>query len=130
MTAQSSILAQPKRTNPHSDGADVYDDGHLRVEHSNYYVACRGHSLQLPRKEFLIVSRLARNVERVVAAEEIWRAAWGASVEFNAESLHVHIYRLRRKLASHSLAIETMVGVGYRLHVARMNTNGDASVVR
>ncbi len=63
---------------------DSYDDGHLRVEHDNYYIACRGERLQLPRKEFLIVSRLARNVERIVAAEEIWRAGWGASAEFNA----------------------------------------------
>lgn len=103
-----------------SAAPDVYDDGHLRVEHDNYYLACRGESLQLPRKEFLIVSRLARNVERIVAAEEIWRAAWGANAEFNAESLHVHIYRLRRKLAVYNLTIETMVGVGYRLHVARI----------
>jgi DNA-binding response OmpR family regulator len=122
MPAQSSTLVQPSRANRNTNGTDVYDDGHLRVEHSNYYIACGGHSLQLPRKEFLIISRLARNVERTVAAEEIWRAAWGAGAELNAESLHVHIYRLRRKLAAHNLAIETMVGVGYRLHVARANT--------
>lgn len=101
--------------------ANVYDDGRLRVEHDNYYVACGGHALSLPRKEFLIVSRLARNVERIVAAEEIWHSAWGAGAEFNAESLHVHIYRLRRKLAVHNLQIETMVGVGYALRVEATN---------
>lgn len=97
--------------------AEIYDNGYLRVEHDNYYVACAGRALSLPRKEFLIVSRLARNVERIVAAEEIWRAAWGAGARFNAESLHVHIYRLRRKLAAHNLQIETMIGVGYALRV-------------
>jgi DNA-binding response OmpR family regulator len=95
--------------------AEVYDDGHLRVEHDNYYVACDGHPLRLPRKEFLIISRLARNPERIVPSEELWRHAWGAQAAFNPESLHVHIYRLRRRLAPFGLRIDTMVNVGYRL---------------
>ena len=94
---------------------NVYDDGHLRVEHDNYYVTVAGRVLKLPRKEFLIMSRLARNVERIVESEELWQHAWGPSVPFNAESLHVHIYRLRRRLESFGLRIETMVSVGYRL---------------
>jgi two-component system alkaline phosphatase synthesis response regulator PhoP len=98
-------------------GADlsVYDDGRLRVEHDNYYVACGGHTLQLPRKEFLLLSRLARNPQRIVASEELWQHAWPRAVAFNAESLHVHIYRLRRRLSPFDLHIETMVNVGYRL---------------
>jgi len=95
--------------------ASVYDDGRLRVEHDNYYVACGGSALQLPRKEFLILSRLARNAQRIVSSEDIWQHAWPASAAFNAESLHVHIYRLRRRLSPFDLHIETMVNVGYRL---------------
>lgn len=94
---------------------DVYDDGYLRVEHDNYYAACGDEVLRLPRTEFLLLSRLARGAERVVRAEELWRHAWGAAKPYNAESLHVHIYRLRHKLASFGLRIETMVNVGYRL---------------
>ena len=93
----------------------VYDDGHLRVEHDNYYVSLGGQVLKLARKEFLILSRLAQGAERIVASEELWRHAWGLRAPFNAESMHVHIYRLRRKLAPHGLRIETMVNVGYRL---------------
>ena len=94
---------------------DVYDDGHLRVEHSNYYVACRGIPLNLPRTEFLIISRLARSPERVVSSEELWHHAWAEHKPFNPVSLHVYIYRLRRKLELHGLKIDTMVNVGYRL---------------
>ena len=98
--------------------AGVYDDGHLRVEHDNYYVSLNGRALKLPRKEFLIISRLARNPERIVASEELWQHAWGGRAPFNAESLHVHIYRLRRRLAPHRVEIDTMVNVGYRLLAA------------
>ncbi|HLL13792.1 MAG TPA: helix-turn-helix domain-containing protein [Pyrinomonadaceae bacterium] len=95
--------------------AGVYDDGRLRVEHDNYYAACGASALRLPRKEFLILSRLAQNAQRVVSAEDIWRHAWPPPSPLNAESLHVHIYRLRRRLAPFHIHIETMINVGYRL---------------
>jgi DNA-binding response OmpR family regulator len=111
------MAAEPPHFAQTSRGSDacVYDDGHLCVEHENYYVACAGQALRFRRAEFLLLSRLARNAERVVRAEELWRHAWGDSKPYNAESLHVHVYRLRAKLAPFGVRIETMVNVGYRL---------------
>lgn len=94
---------------------DVYDDGYLRVEHRNYYVACKRVSLKLPRTEFLIFSRLVRTPNRIVTSDELWTSVWGTNKPLNSESLHVYIYRLRAKLAEFGLQIETMVNVGYRL---------------
>jgi len=106
-------LAERKSQRPFAE--DVFDDGYLRVEHKNYYVSCAGHSLKLPRAEFLILSRLARSPDRIVTAEELWEHAWGTVKPLNSESLHVYIYRLRSKLTPYDLAIDTMVNVGYRL---------------
>jgi DNA-binding response OmpR family regulator len=97
---------------------DVYDDGYLRIEHKNYYLACGGHTVYLPRTEFLLISRLARSVERAVSAEELWHYARGNEKPFNSESLHVFMYRLRGKLLPHKLRIDTVVNVGYRLVVS------------
>ena len=94
---------------------DIYDDGYLRVEHRNYYVACGGTPLKLPRTEFLIFSRLARTPNRIVTADDLWSSVWADNKPLNSESLHVYIYRLRTKLAEFGLQIETMVNVGYRL---------------
>lgn len=94
---------------------DVYDDGRLIVEHDNYYVSCDGQALGFRRAEFLLLSRLAQNAGRVVKAEELWQYVWGESKPYNAESLHVHVYRVRNKLAPFGVQIETMVNVGYRL---------------
>ncbi len=102
---------------------DVYDDGYLRVEHKNYYVTCGGQSLKLPRTEFLILSRLARSPERIVTAEELWEYAWGGDKPVNMESLHVYIYRLRNKLNTCKISIDTMVNVGYRLLLANPQAN-------
>lgn len=94
---------------------DIYDDGYLRVEHRNYYVACDGVPLKLPRTEFLIFSRLTRTPNRIVTADDLWSSVWGTNKPLNSESLHVYIYRLRAKLSAFGLQIETMVNVGYRL---------------
>lgn len=113
MSLAETSLAERQGQNSSAD--DVYDDGYLRVEHKNYYVACAGQSIKLPRTEFLILSRLARSLERIVTAEDLWEYAWGNDKPLNHESLHVYIYRLRSKLVPYNLSIDTMVNVGYRL---------------
>ncbi len=116
MVLDETSLVDRKDENPAT--GDVYDDGFLRVEHRNYYVACGGQSIKLPRTEFLIFARLARSPERIVSAEELWENAWGNDKPLNTESLHVYIYRLRSKIVPYNLRIETMVNVGYRLLLA------------
>lgn len=127
------------KTNPRADGAPpptaaaVYDDGRLRVEHDNYFVTCDGQELKFPRTEFLLLSRLARSMARFVRAEELWRHAWGDRKPYNSESLHVHIYRLRGKLAPLDIQIETMINVGYRLFADNNNhlaATGDSTDAR
>lgn len=97
------------------EDADVFDDGYLRIEHANYYLTCDGQPVYLPRVEFLLVSRLARSIERVVPSEDLWRAAWGDDKPVNYGSLHVYIHRLRHKLQPYNLQIDVLVNVGYRL---------------
>lgn len=113
MSLVESTIAD--RQNQSTSTDDVYDDGYLRVEHKAYYVSCAGNSIRLPRTEFLIFSRLVRSPERIVTAEELWEYAWGSDKPLNTESLHVYIYRLRNKLTTYKLTIDTMVNVGYRL---------------
>jgi len=113
MSLREMSLTEQKNQN--GTGDDVYDDGYLRVEHKNYYVACAGTPLKLPRTEFLIFSRLSRTPDRIVTAGDLWESVWGGDKPLNTESLHVYIYRLRAKLHVFGLQIETMVNVGYRL---------------
>ena len=108
-------MSVTEQKNPSGIAGDVYDDGYLRVEHKNYYVACGGTPLKLPRTEFLIFSRLSRTPDRIVTAGDLWESVWGSDKPLNTESLHVYIYRLRAKLNIHGLQIETMVNVGYKL---------------
>jgi DNA-binding response OmpR family regulator len=93
----------------------VYDDGCLRVEYDNYFVACKGRYLDLRKTEFLLVSRLSRNIERVVAFQDLWEHAWPAGKPLNLASLHVYMHKVRRKVAGSGLRIDNMINVGYSL---------------
>lgn len=121
MSAAETAL--PDRSPLDQLSEEVYDDGYLRVEHNNYYLACGGQAIYLPRTEFLLISRLARSVERAVSAEELWRYARGSEKPVNSESLHVFMYRLRNKLLPHKLRIDTVVNVGYRLVMSGANSS-------
>jgi DNA-binding response OmpR family regulator len=113
MSALESTLPNQIVTTPSTE--DVYDDGYLRIEHRNYYLACAGKVIYLPRTEFRLISCLVRCVDRVVTAEDLWRYARDADKPFNSESLHVFVYRLRQKLLRYNVRIDTVVNVGYRL---------------
>lgn len=113
MSVAESALRDRPLQNPSAD--DLYDDGYLRIEHKNYYLTCGGRPIHLPRTEFLLISCLARSVDRAVSAEELWRYARSTAKPFNSESLHVYMYRLRSKLLPYKIRIDTLVNVGYRL---------------
>jgi DNA-binding response OmpR family regulator len=108
---------------------EVYDDGCLRVEYGTYFVACKGNHLDLTKKEFLLVFRLARNIERIVTFQDLWEHAWPVGKPLNRQSLHVYMCKVRGKLAEYGLRIENMINVGYSLAhgecCARTSGGGD-----
>jgi DNA-binding response OmpR family regulator len=95
---------------------DVYDDGHLHIEHSFYFASIDESVLTLTRKEFLLLSILARCIEeRIVPSELLWKQIWGPDEAFNSQTLRVHLCNLRKKILPFGLNVKSMVGVGYSL---------------
>jgi two-component system phosphate regulon response regulator PhoB len=127
MASEPSSVVDHLNQTGNDQTLNVYDDGYLRIEHDNFYVSCAGKHVALPLKEFLIFSRLARNVERVITSKEIWRSAWGSEAPYNSLSLRVHIHRLRRTLIPFGVQIQSMVGVGYRLSIGESGGRDDVT---
>lgn len=101
-----------------TDGAEaahaVYDSGVLVIDPASFSVKCRGNEVRLTRKEFALLSELARNSGRVLTREALLDRVWGMNYYGDSRTLDVHIRRLRQKLGDPSL-IETVTGIGYRL---------------
>lgn len=91
--------------------------GRLAMDPSQHAVFSGGRSQTLTPTEFRLLAALAARPGRVLARQELIRAAWpyGAIVQEN--TLDVYIARIRRKLAGLPGAptIGTLHGVGYRL---------------
>ena len=125
MLGEDKLPGYPVLNISEADAA-VYDDGYLRVEHDKFYVACAGKPLyNLTRKEFLILSRLVREIGRPVAQQEIWGFAWKGEAKFNRDTLRVQVANLRRKLSPFGLDIVASVHVGYRLMSSAKRAEGD-----
>ena len=92
----------------------VFDNGTLRIDPSTFSVRFQGRDLRMTRKEFALLSELARNQGRVLTRETLLDRVWGATYYGDSRTLDVHIRRLRQKLGD-STVIETVTGIGYRL---------------
>lgn len=71
--------------------------------------------LNLPRKEFKLLSLLTSRPSRVFTREEIFDQLWGSDVFVGDRTIDVYIRKLREKIGDES--IKTIKGVGYKFEV-------------
>ena len=89
----------------------------ITLDHRRFKVKRAGQEIKLRPKEFAILEYLMQHPEVVISREELRRAIWQTNEEAWANSLDVHINRLRHKLDKPfgvSL-IKTVHGRGYLL---------------
>jgi len=92
----------------------VYDDGQLQIDFENFTVRLRGNEIKLTRKEFELLTALARRPGRVLTHDYLLETVWGLNYYGESRTLNVHVQRLRLKLGDARDYIDTVIGVGYR----------------
>ena len=100
-----------------SEGNLVYQG--LELDRENFCV--RVDQTELPkitRQEFSILELLLKHPKKVFSKEEIFEYAWGEAYMGETKTLDVHISNIRKKIKSVTSKeyIETILGIGYRLH--------------
>jgi DNA-binding response OmpR family regulator len=110
------LLARVRAVLRRAEGAPSshYEDERLRVHFDDMRVSCGGAEVKLTRKEFGLLSALARRPGRVATRNQLLDEVWGQQYYGDTRTLDVHIRRLRQKLGACGECIETVVGVGYR----------------
>jgi DNA-binding response OmpR family regulator len=106
------------------------DAGELRIRDLTIDLGARrawraGQELELTRKEFDLLVRLARDVGRVVSRETLMSDVWDINWFGSTKTLDVHIAVLRRKLGDDPTTptyIHTVRGVGFRLAEAKVHS--------
>jgi two-component system alkaline phosphatase synthesis response regulator PhoP len=87
-----------------------FEDMHIDLE--KYQVRINNKRLDLPRKEFELLSLLASKPGKVFTRDEIMDKIWGTEVIVGGRTIDVHIRKLREKIGEQR--IKTMKGVGYK----------------
>jgi DNA-binding response OmpR family regulator len=80
---------------------------------------CKGHEVDLTRKEFDLLLYLVLNHDKVLTRQQLYEHIWGNLLDdqYDSNFIDVHIKNLRKKLNQHAPSpwLETVRGVGYRV---------------
>ncbi len=87
--------------------------GNLVLDREKYLVMRDAEEINLPKKEFELLSLLISVPGKVFTREEIFSKVWGDDVIVGDRTIDVHIRKLREKLGDHY--IKTVKGVGYKV---------------
>lgn len=93
----------------------VIEIGQLIINRINYSVNNNGVNLVMPKKEFELLSFLAKHPNKVFNRDELLEKVWGIDVYVVERTVDVHIRKLREKIPEHY--IKTLKGVGYMFSI-------------
>jgi DNA-binding response OmpR family regulator len=91
--------------------------GRVAIDRASRRVTVDGRRVQLTRREWTVLERLARRPDAVVSKSQLEDALYAFGEEIESNAVEVHVSRLRKKLG-HAL-ISTTRGVGYALDTGR-----------
>ena len=86
--------------------------GDIEIDRERYMVVKGGNEIQLPRKEFELMSLLVSKPGRVFKREEILSKVWGNDTIVGDRNIDVHIRKMREKIGDDYF--KTIKGIGYK----------------
>jgi two-component system phosphate regulon response regulator PhoB len=98
---------------PAGDGA--LEVGAIRLHPEAHEAFVGGEELVLTPTEFRLLKLLMERQGRTQSRARLLADVWGYSQDVDSRTVDTHVRRLRKKLGSAADAVETVVGVGYRM---------------
>lgn len=111
----SRIKALLRRYGQNSKPKSIQEFGNLKIDLDKYQVKVKKSKLDLPRKEFELLTLLTSRPGKVFHRDEILDRIWGNEVVVGGRTIDVHIRKLREKIGDKY--IKTVKGVGYKFEV-------------
>lgn len=88
--------------------------GSLRIDPAAFRAWVDQGELDLTLLEFKLLLALYENRDRVQTRAELLERAWGVGVSITTRTVDTHVKRLRDKLGSAGVYVQTVRGIGYR----------------
>lgn len=88
----------------------------IKLNTDTYESYCDGSQIQLTVSEFKILSELIRNQDKILTRDHLVRHVQGEDITVTGRTIDTHVYGLRKKLGPCASFVESIRGVGYRMH--------------
>jgi len=108
----SRIKALLRRGTVTKTSNQVFKGKTITIDRDRYVVIQNGNEMNLPKKEFELLSLLVSQPGKVFSRSTILSQVWGSQVVVGDRTIDVHIRKLREKLGDHHF--KTVKGVGYK----------------
>lgn len=105
------------KNNGNADNSIITIKG-LAIDKNSHKVELYGEEINLTPTEFDILLLLAKNIDKVLSAEQIFKGVWKELYYEGNNTVVVHIRRLREKIEENPREpkiIKTVWGVGYKI---------------
>lgn len=116
--ALARVEVQLRRNNEKYEVQKLSGNG-MMLDKDSYRITIDDRELEtITKQEFAILELLLRYPKKVFSKEEIFEYAWEESYMGETKTLDVHVSNIRKKIkkVSEREYIETVWGIGYRLH--------------
>lgn len=98
---------------------DILEYEGMKLDREKFVVFVEGVELtKITKQEFAILELLLKHPKKAFSKEEIFEYAWEEPYMGETKTLDVHISNIRKKIkaVTEREYIETIWGIGYRLH--------------
>ena len=100
---------------PPAQGPNVIEIGAIQIDQAAVAVMVAGRELELTATEYRLLLMLAERRGRVQGRRRLLDVLCSGIPDLHTRTVDMHVKRLRSKLGSAGVLIETVRGVGYRL---------------
>lgn len=100
------------------DPSPIQKIGNLVIDRSLGTAVVSGRGLELRRREWAVLDRLAARAGRLISKERLTDEVFGFDEPVAPNAIEVYVARLRKKLEPDGPAIRTLRGLGYMLDVS------------
>lgn len=95
--------------------------GDIVINSSNKTVIFNGNNIDLTPNEYNLLTYLFEHQDRAVSRDELLNKIWGYNSEVETRAADDTVKRLRKKISSTNVQIETVWGFGFRLKGNQIN---------
>ncbi|MBX9808812.1 response regulator transcription factor [Candidatus Gracilibacteria bacterium] len=117
LMARIATIIKRMENRKKSKSSKIISMGNLYIDSKNFTVETTGNlPIRLTKTEFAILEYFAKNTDSVIKRESLMKDIIGYDNYLYDRTIDTHVKNLRKKIGE-SIEIETIRGIGYKIHI-------------